>query len=135
MEEKDIALVKMKEALEHLRKSWIECNNAFADGYATCNDYILGSVETEDQYPFHMSFDELNVVNWIDGCLERIEKDIKCEEHDLEEICPHCSHVNKLKWDRISRRIKCQNCGEEILLCSLCDMDEVECSKCPYENE
>lgn len=59
----------------------------------------------------------------------------KTEDYDLEEICPHCSHVNQIKWDRTSRRIKCQNCGEEILLCSLCNMDEVECSKCPYENE
>lgn len=62
----------------------------------------------------------------------RIKIRTEKEDCDLEEICPHCSHVNQIKWDRTSRKTICQNCGEEILLCSLCNMDEVECSKCPY---
>lgn len=50
-----------------------------------------------------------------------------------EEICPHCDHVNNFVWQEgTPRRIKCKNCGEEMLLCSLCNMDEVDCSKCPY---
>lgn len=56
-------------------------------------------------------------------------------DNDLEEICPHCSYINKIKWNGISKRIKCSSCGEKILLCCLCNMDEVECNKCPYENE
>jgi Zn ribbon nucleic-acid-binding protein len=49
------------------------------------------------------------------------------------ELCPHCSHENNFVWiEGTSRVIKCKECGEEMLLCSLCDMDTVDCSKCPY---
>ena len=52
-----------------------------------------------------------------------------------EEICPHCDYVNQFVCDGVTRKIICKECGEEILLCSLCDMDKVDCSKCPYEEE
>ena len=55
--------------------------------------------------------------------------------YDFEEICPHCDHVNQVKWDRKSHTIICEGCGERILLCNLCDMDTVTCGKCPYESE
>lgn len=49
------------------------------------------------------------------------------------ELCPHCSHENDFVWvEGTPRRIKCKNCGEEMLLCSLCNMDEVDCRTCPY---
>lgn len=76
MNEKIKALLEMKAAMEHLRKAWIECNDIFSDVRIECNDYILGSKENEDEYPFHMSFDEIPVVEWIDGCLERMEADL-----------------------------------------------------------
>lgn len=76
MNEKMKALLEMKTAMEHLRKAWIECNDIFSDAHIECNDYILGSKENEDEYPFHMSFNEMNVVGWIDGCLERLEVDL-----------------------------------------------------------
>lgn len=76
MEEKRIAILKMKNALKHLRDAWIECEYAFDNSYIDCNNYILGDKETEDEYPFHMSFDDMNTIGWIDGCLERIEDDL-----------------------------------------------------------
>lgn len=76
MNEKMKALLEMKSAMEHLRKAWIECLHIFSDARIDCNDYILGSKETEDEYPFHLSFDGVNVVGWIDSCLERIEVDL-----------------------------------------------------------
>lgn len=53
----------------------------------------------------------------------------------IEEICPHCDCANTINWDGVSRTTICQECGEEILLCCLCDMDEVDCSNCPYREE
>ena len=43
--------------------------------------------------------------------------------------------ANTINWDGVSRTTICQECGEEILLCCLCDMDECDCSNCPYRNE
>ena len=63
------------------------------------------------------------------------EKEESKEEFWGEEICPYCDHVNDFVCDGISRKITCKNCGKEILLCSLCDMDKVSCGKCPYEKE
>ena len=69
------AKLEMKEALTHLRAAWLECLDTFGNAYIDCNDYILGSKENENEYPFHRSFDEIEVVNWIDGCLERLEEE------------------------------------------------------------
>ena len=57
------------------------------------------------------------------------------EDYDFEETCPHCDHSNKVKWDKKSHTFICECCGERILLCSLCNMDEQQCGKCPYEKE
>lgn len=64
---------------------------------------------------------------------DEIEDD-EIEDYDIEEFCPHCDHINKLNWDGESRTMICKNCGEEILLCSLCDIDECDCNNCPYKN-
>ena len=56
------------------------------------------------------------------------------EEFDCEEICGNCDYVNGFNYEENgSRIIICKNCGEEILLCSLCDPDEVDCDECPYQ--
>ena len=69
------AKLEMKEALRKLREAWRDCDCIFGDYRIDCNDYILGSKENGDEYPFHRSFDEMNVVEWIDGCLERLEEE------------------------------------------------------------
>jgi hypothetical protein len=58
------------------------------------------------------------------------------EEFDCEEICGNCDYVNGFNYEEnMSRTMICKNCGEEILLCSLCDMDEVDCDNCPYQED
>lgn len=57
------------------------------------------------------------------------------KNYDFEETCPHCDHVNEVKWDKKSHSIICSGCGKRILLCNLCNMDEQLCGKCPYEKE
>ena len=75
MTSKQITLLQMKVAMENLREAWIQLECVFDSAYIDANDYILGTRFSEDEYPFHKSFDEMNVTEWIDGCLEKIEKD------------------------------------------------------------
>jgi hypothetical protein len=72
IDEHEKAKLEMKDALEHLKSAWLECLDVFGNCYIDCNDYILGSKENEDEYPFHSSFDEINVVGWINGIIERL---------------------------------------------------------------
>lgn len=48
------------------------------------------------------------------------------------EICTWCQE--EVKIPAIKGAHTCPNCGEEMLACGLCDMDEVECNKCPYDD-
>lgn len=77
MNEKEKALLEMRNALLNLRKAWFECLYAFGNACIDCNDYILGSEETEDEYPFYMSFDEMMVTDWCEGAIERIEDELQ----------------------------------------------------------
>ena len=56
---------------------------------------------------------------------------------DIEEQCPHCGVLNELEWDEQSYTTICEGCGEEIILCSVCerDLNTEDCSNCPYEAE
>ena len=45
-------------------------------------------------------------------------------ELGFEETCPHCDAVNEIAYhnpDRDGWVVKCKECGEEMMLCSLCD--------------
>lgn len=68
----ELAKAGMKMALKRLRDAWSLCVESFSDANIDCNDYILGDKECGDEYPFQQSFDEINVIGWIDGCLERM---------------------------------------------------------------
>ena len=63
------------------------------------------------------------------------EKEESKENFWGEETCPYCDYVNDFVCDGTNHKMICKNCGKEILLCSLCDMDKVSCGKCPYEKE
>lgn len=67
---------EMKYALELLRDAWAKCNETFSNAYLDCNNYILGEEESETAYPFHSSFDELNVIEWCDGAIAKIRKEL-----------------------------------------------------------
>lgn len=67
------AKIELQEALEHLRASWMECEVAFGNAHLEdINQYILGSTENNDVYPFPLSFGDMNVVEWIDGAIDRL---------------------------------------------------------------
>lgn len=54
----------------------------------------------------------------------------------LSETCPHCDFVNEFVWNPEERYyIRCLNCGAKVLLCSICDPDNCDCSNCKYEKQ
>lgn len=79
-------LFEMKKALEDLRKAWIDCVCAFDSYGVDCNDYIIGDENEDNEYPFTQSFNDINAVAWIDGCLDRISKDIS-KKLTFRELC------------------------------------------------
>lgn len=45
-------------------------------------------------------------------------------ELDFEETCPHCDAVNEIVNHDVEKDrwvVKCKECGEEIMLCNVCD--------------
>lgn len=99
---------------------------------------ISSSYSKEDmkKYVTYLSntFEKLiNLLGEIDGFPEPEKEEV--EAGDNEEICPHCDYVNSFNWDCVSRKMVCKGCGEEILLCSVCDMYKHSCGKCPYEKK
>lgn len=69
------ALQKLKTALESLRSAWYECCDAIGSWHIEANDYICGDEEGRE-YPFDKSFDELKVIDWVDGAIKKIEEDM-----------------------------------------------------------
>ena len=50
------------------------------------------------------------------------------QEEDIIEWCPHCEEEVKIKG--IAQKQTCPVCGEDILPCSLCNHNYVNCNKC-----
>ena len=67
------ALIELEKALIGLKEAWRDAAVAIDNVYIDANDYILGEEGTDTQYPFHLSFDEMYVGEWVDGCVEKIE--------------------------------------------------------------
>ena len=84
--EKEKALLEMKAALTHLKQSWFECANAFSNAYIDCNNYILGNDGFAD-YPFQKSFDDINVPDWVDGVIKKIDEEIAVEKKCTDLQC------------------------------------------------
>lgn len=55
----------------------------------------------------------------------------KKEYKSVWEVCPHCEREVKLPakkgWNL------CPECGNLILACAMCDMDNVNCTRCPFD--
>lgn len=53
---------------------------------------------------------------------------------DYDELCPHCGAESHGTFDtRLGLIDHCSNCGEPILICSMCD-DRSYCDRCPEEH-
>jgi len=85
--EKAKALIEMKSALINLKSAWTRCVNAFSNIFIDCNDYIKGDEYSLDEYPFDMSFNEINVAGWADASIEKIEKALVA--YHTEKPKPH----------------------------------------------
>ena len=48
------------------------------------------------------------------------------------EMCPNCETEQPLVNGFVVHT--CIECGEPLLPCSMCDMDVVKCSECPFKN-
>lgn len=110
----------MKKYGYHEGCSYAQCLAAEHSGCKTCWTGEIAREKGKDAYEEH---------------IKMIADSTVVPEYDFEEICPHCDHVNKVKWNKKSHSIVCENCGKRILLCNLCDTDTVICGKCPYESE
>ena len=66
--QKNIFETKLKNAIEDLSKVWNEIVELCYDAEIDINDYIVKN------YPFHCSFDEINIDDWKNSVLENIEK-------------------------------------------------------------
>lgn len=65
-------ITRFNSALLAFRKAYFELNEAIGSA-----DYdILIKLGFEDKYPLSQSFDEMELVDWIDNLLEKIE-DVK----------------------------------------------------------
>lgn len=76
--EKRAALLKMKYALEKLRESVVECEEAFESDEFDCNDYITDDKKERDKYPFQWAFEEMEIIvcDWVYVCIEKINKEL-----------------------------------------------------------
>ena len=64
------AKIELQNALIQLRTAWINTLHAMSNIDIDCNDYII------DKYPFEESFDDIDVIDWIDESCEKLELDI-----------------------------------------------------------
>lgn len=74
---KIVALKQMKYALDDFKENWQILVEIFHSHYIDANDYILGTENEFDEYPFNKSFDELNIDSWVDGCIDKIDAELK----------------------------------------------------------
>jgi hypothetical protein len=63
--------VKMIESLKALKSSWLQCETAFSNTCIDCNEYIT------DSFPFDKSFNDINVYEWVNNSIDKLEKSLK----------------------------------------------------------
>ena len=51
---------------------------------------------------------------------------------EVSELCPNCDEIITMKVKKGIHKTVCPNCGGVLILCSLCDMDKVDCRKCEF---
>ena len=60
-------------------------------------------------------------------------------DNDVTEYCPHCDREITVLWDveQNGYQIYCPNCGETIMLCSMCDREPCDWTEngCKYSDD
>lgn len=96
-------------------------------------DFLMGNAN-EFEEDFNLMRDTL----WYGGIIKMVYEDnAKLDMHDcydflteeVTEYCIECENEVDLKTEL--RMQVCPCCGKPIAPCSICDMDFVNCSKCP----
>lgn len=64
------ARISAIDALKELKVAWCYCNEVFSNIHFKTNDYI------KDNYPFEKSFDEIDVIAWVEGSIENIRNNL-----------------------------------------------------------
>jgi hypothetical protein len=77
------ALRQFKDAYNELNKTWVE-------GHTTDEGFDLNDTEAVRFYPFHKSFDELNVNEWCNEEIAELSGDVK-NVKVLNPICATCT--------------------------------------------
>lgn len=61
------------------------------------------------------------------------------QDNDVTEYCPHCDRETTVLWDVEQKgyQIYCPNCGETIMLCSMCDQKPCDWTEngCKYSDD
>ncbi len=68
--------------------------------------------------------ESLNTLDKVQELLQSLEFEIT-----ITERCPECDTETKIS----NNGGFCEHCGKWVKPCSMCDMDSVNCKKCPYE--
>lgn len=85
----------------------------------------------------------------IDLCMNIINAHISREnaseitrsprDNEVTECCPHCDREITVLWDveQNGYQIYCPNCGETIMLCSMCDREPCDWTEngCKYSDD
>lgn len=101
--------------------------------YEEIKNHFENKMTSEERAEYNYNFEDyLTCCMWFNGgTLMPFEEE---DFEDGEEICPYCNCVNDFTVNKNTRAIVCKECGNKILLCSLCG-DHYICGQCPYKNE
>lgn len=102
---------------------------ATKDGYQLLSRSFVGH-EVAEQYG-------LLTCNWLDTPHNRLLVS-KYKDIGFTEWCPDCENESDYTEKELIKIQEthvcvCKHCGKTILACALCDTNEVNCSKCPFE--
>ena len=75
----------------------------------------------------------------IEPCANTLEITRSPQDNDVTEYCPHCDRETTVLWDVEQKgyQIYCPNCGETIMLCSMCDQKPCDWTEngCKYSDD
>lgn len=92
-----------------------------------CDPLVMGSEGSTYEMPRNCLKKTGTHYNLLD-ILQRLKSRNTVE---TDEVCPHCGAEVGYIVEEGTMRVKCGNCGESILLCSLCE-DHSDCGNCPF---
>lgn len=110
-------LEKILEEINEEIKSSIAFSSVFTDGLCRARNIIINHLSRESTQEITRS----------------------PRDNDVTEYCPHCDRETTVLWDveQNGYQIYCPNCGETIMLCSMCDREPCDWTEngCKYSDD